>query len=75
MSAPDPNTIKSLIVTNADLSGMSLATRIFIGRLRIEIGRLRIEVANNPACLSDKIAELSGFVGKNAFAATDLALI
>ena len=68
MSAPDPNTIKSLIVTNADLSGMSLATRIFIGRLRIE-------VANNPACLSDKIAELSGFAGKNAFAATDLALI
>jgi len=48
MSAPNPNTIKSLIVTDANLSGMSLATRIFIGRLRIE-------VTNNPACLSDKI--------------------
>ena len=68
MSAPDTNTIRSLIVTNADLSGMSLATRIFIGRLRIE-------VANNPSCLEDKIAELSGFVGTNTFAATELALI
>ncbi|ESW59468.1 MAG: hypothetical protein Q27BPR15_17335 [Rhodobacter sp. CACIA14H1] len=58
--------LKALITGTDDLSGASLASRIFLNRLRIE-------VRHKPASLPDKLAELAAFMAKNPFAAEDFA--
>lgn len=60
--------LKALITGTSDLTGASLASRVLLNRLRIE-------ARHNPASLPQKVAELSAFIAKNAFAAADFARI
>jgi hypothetical protein len=68
MSLPNPIKLKSLILSEANMSGASLATRILLGRLRIE-------VRNNPSLIDAKVTELLEFARVNSYAADDLAHI
>ena len=68
MALPSPSKLATLITSDENLAGASLATRILLGRLRIE-------VRNNPAQLDAKVAELLDFVRRNDYAANDLAQI
>jgi hypothetical protein len=68
MSLPNPIKLKSLILSEGNISGASLATRILLGRLRIE-------VRNNPSLIDSKVTELLEFARVNTYAADDLAHI
>lgn len=58
--------LQELLTGTTDLSKASLATRIFLTRLRTE---LRAQ----PDAVQAKLSEFREYVGKNAFAAADLA--
>lgn len=60
--------LQQLLQSDQDLSHMSLATRIVVGRLRIE-------VQNSPAALGAKTDELYAFAAENEYAASELATI
>lgn len=60
--------LKALITGTSDLSKASLASRVMLNRLRVE-------VRTNPASLPAKLAELSAFIAKHAYAAEDFARI
>ena len=68
MSLPNPSKLKSLILSEGNMSGASLATRILLGRLRIE-------VRNNPSLIDAKVTEMLEFARANSYAADDLAHI
>lgn len=68
MTLPPKPRLIEMITSQSDLSMASLATRIFIGRLRIE-------ARMNPALLEAKLTELVAFANANDFAAADLARI
>lgn len=68
MSLPNPIKLKSLILSEGNISGASLATRILLGRLRIE-------VRNNPSLIDAKVTEMLEFARVNSYAADDLAHI
>jgi hypothetical protein len=68
MTLPHPGKLKTLILSDENLPGASLATRILLGRLRIE-------VRNNPALLDAKVTELSGILRDSSHVADDLAHI
>lgn len=60
--------LKQLLQSDQDLSNVSLATRIVVGRLRIEL-------QNEPGQIDAKIRELVSFVTENDYAAAELAAI
>jgi hypothetical protein len=60
--------MRELLTSTSDLAKASLATRIFISRLRIE-------VRAQPTQLAAKMDELKAFIAKNAFALSDLATV
>ena len=68
MALPNPIKLKSLILSEENISDASLATRILLGRLRIE-------VRNNPRLIDAKVTELLEFLRINTYAAADLAHI
>ena len=65
---PNRLKLKSLILSDSDLSGASLATRIVVGRVRIEV-RKKADL------LDAKIDELLSYARDNDFAANDLSRI
>jgi hypothetical protein len=66
MSLPPDAKLQKLLVSSDDLSKASLATRIFISRLRIEVGA-------DAGALATKVGELKAFIQQNDYAAADLA--
>lgn len=60
--------LKQLLQSDQDLSNVSLATRIVVGRLRIEL-------QNEPGQIDAKMRELASFVTENDYAAAELAAI
>ncbi|SPF81250.1 hypothetical protein [Pseudoprimorskyibacter insulae] len=66
MALPPDSKLQQLLLSSAELSSASLATRIVVSRLRIEI-------SNNNALLGAKLQELKDFVSANDYAASDLA--